>query len=170
MTALGVGEDGEPDPVRENSLWDASWQQAIAFQRELLAMAGWPDCRAAYEENLQKAKDRAAYCQQLLDHPQRGGQGSGRQGRSRHVKPNGLLDHLPIVGGEGGIRTVFETDPRTLCPKPREKVALARDGAHDTPIVVRLRSIAGDVTAAKTEADCKAAGGMWDAATNTCAE
>ena len=27
---------------------------------------------------------------------------------------------------------------------------------------------AGDVTAAKTEADCKAAGGMWDAATNTC--
>ena len=40
VTALGVGEDGEPDPVRENSLWDASWQQAIAFQRELLAMAG----------------------------------------------------------------------------------------------------------------------------------
>ena len=25
-------------------------------------------------------------------------------------------------------------------------------------------------TAAKTEADCKAAGGMWDAATNTCSE
>jgi hypothetical protein len=31
-------------------------------------------------------------------------------------------------------------------------------------------AFAGDVTAAKTEADCKAAGGMWDAATNTCAE
>jgi acyl dehydratase len=29
---------------------------------------------------------------------------------------------------------------------------------------------AGDVTTAKTEADCKAAGGMWDAATNTCSE
>ena len=28
-------------------------------------------------------------------------------------------------------------------------------------------AFAGDVTAAKTEADCKAAGGMWD---NTCAE
>jgi hypothetical protein len=31
-------------------------------------------------------------------------------------------------------------------------------------------AFAGDVTTAKTEADCKAAGGMWDAATNTCAE
>jgi len=31
-------------------------------------------------------------------------------------------------------------------------------------------AFAGDVTAAKTEADCKAAGGMWYAATNTCAE
>ena len=31
-------------------------------------------------------------------------------------------------------------------------------------------AFAGDVTAAKTEADCKKAGGMWDAATNTCAE
>ena len=69
--------------MRENSLWDASWQQAIAFQRELLAMAGWPDCRAAYEENLQKAKDRAAYCQQLLDHPQRGGQGTDIASRKR---------------------------------------------------------------------------------------
>ncbi len=31
-------------------------------------------------------------------------------------------------------------------------------------------AFAGDVTTAKTEADCKAAGGMWDAATNTCSE
>ena len=31
-------------------------------------------------------------------------------------------------------------------------------------------AFAGDVTAAKTEADCKAAGGMWDAATKTCSE
>ena len=27
----------------------------------------------------------------------------------------------------------------------------------------------GDPTAAKTEADCKTAGGVWDAATNKCA-
>ena len=31
-------------------------------------------------------------------------------------------------------------------------------------------AFAGDVKAAKTEADCKKAGGMWDAATNTCSE
>ena len=29
-------------------------------------------------------------------------------------------------------------------------------------------AFAGDVTKAKTEADCKKAGGMWDAKTNTC--
>jgi hypothetical protein len=31
-------------------------------------------------------------------------------------------------------------------------------------------AFARDVKTAKTEADCKAAGGMWDAASNTCAE
>ena len=29
-------------------------------------------------------------------------------------------------------------------------------------------AFAGDVTAAKTQADCHKAGGMWDAKTNTC--
>ena len=29
-------------------------------------------------------------------------------------------------------------------------------------------AFAGDVTAAKTQADCQKAGGMWDAKTNTC--
>jgi hypothetical protein len=31
-------------------------------------------------------------------------------------------------------------------------------------------AFAGDVTAAKTEADCQKAGGVWDAATNMCSE
>jgi hypothetical protein len=31
-------------------------------------------------------------------------------------------------------------------------------------------AFAGDVTTAKTEADCQKAGGMWDATTNTCGE
>jgi hypothetical protein len=31
-------------------------------------------------------------------------------------------------------------------------------------------SFAQDVTTAKTAADCAKAGGVWDAATNTCAE
>ena len=29
-------------------------------------------------------------------------------------------------------------------------------------------AFAGDVTTAKTQADCEKAGGMWDASTNTC--
>jgi hypothetical protein len=29
-------------------------------------------------------------------------------------------------------------------------------------------AFAGDVTTAKTKADCDKAGGMWDASTNTC--
>jgi hypothetical protein len=31
-------------------------------------------------------------------------------------------------------------------------------------------AFAGDVTTAKTQADCEKAGGMWDAATNKCGE
>jgi hypothetical protein len=31
-------------------------------------------------------------------------------------------------------------------------------------------AFAGDVTAAKTQADCDKAGGMWDAATSKCTE
>jgi hypothetical protein len=31
-------------------------------------------------------------------------------------------------------------------------------------------AFAGDVSSAKTEADCTKAGGMWDAKTNTCSE
>ena len=31
-------------------------------------------------------------------------------------------------------------------------------------------AFAGDVTTAKTQADCDKAGGMWDAATNKCSE
>jgi hypothetical protein len=31
-------------------------------------------------------------------------------------------------------------------------------------------ALAGDVTTAKTQADCEKAGGSWDAATSTCTE
>jgi hypothetical protein len=33
-----------------------------------------------------------------------------------------------------------------------------------------LPALAGDVTMAKTEADCQKAGGTWDAATKVCSE
>ena len=111
--------------MRENSLWDASWQHAIAFQRELLAIAGWPDCRAAYEENLQKAKDRAAYCQQLLDHPQRGGQGTDIASRKRALADalagvawrQALLDGLKEA--EASERGLIRTRRRRCSPARR---------------------------------------------------
>ncbi len=37
-------------------------------------------------------------------------------------------------------------------------------------LAFRGPAFAGDVKTIKTEADCKKAVGMWDAATNTCAE
>jgi hypothetical protein len=37
-------------------------------------------------------------------------------------------------------------------------------------IAVAGPAFAGDVTAAKTQADCDKAGGMWDAATSKCSE
>ena len=48
-----------------------------ALQRELLKVAGWPDCRAAYQENLREAEEWEEYCQELVDHPDRGHSGTG---------------------------------------------------------------------------------------------
>jgi hypothetical protein len=38
------------------------------------------------------------------------------------------------------------------------------------PGAFTIPAFAGDVTKAKTEADCKKAGGMWDAKTKMCLE
>ncbi len=46
-------------------------------QRQLLATAGWPDCRKVYEENLEDAKGTAAYYEKLLAFPYLRGQGTG---------------------------------------------------------------------------------------------
>jgi hypothetical protein len=77
VTALGVSEDNPPDPASTTG-WDQSYRKAIGLQRALLAAAGWPNCRAAYEENLHDAEEMAAYCRELVDHPERGGQGTAR--------------------------------------------------------------------------------------------
>ncbi len=42
--------------------------------------------------------------------------------------------------------------------------------AVSVALAFTVPAFAGAVAAAKTEADCKKAGGMWDAATNTCSE
>jgi hypothetical protein len=52
---------------------------------ELFAIAGPPDCRAAYEKNSKEAEDWASYRQELVDHPERGGQGTGEDPESRKL-------------------------------------------------------------------------------------
>ena len=68
VSSLGCseGEESDSGPSHE------SWHQAIELQRELIKIAGWPDCRAAFEENLRDAQSRVAYAQELVDHPERG--------------------------------------------------------------------------------------------------
>ena len=54
VTALGVGDDDdlplEPNHPRSNGPWARSLKTAVTLQRQLLRIAGWPDCRKAYEE------------------------------------------------------------------------------------------------------------------------
>jgi hypothetical protein len=80
VTALGVCEDS----VRGGETpWDESCATALALQRELMELAGPPDCRAAYEQNLKEAEQYAAHAQELIDHPERGGHGTGGDPASR---------------------------------------------------------------------------------------
>jgi hypothetical protein len=82
IDGLGVSEDDPPDPASANA-WDMAYPKDIGLQRQLVAAAGWPDCRTAYEKNLQEAQSWARYCCELVDHPERGGQGTGCDPQSR---------------------------------------------------------------------------------------
>jgi hypothetical protein len=64
----------------------ANLSRTQALQRELLKVAGWPDCRAAYQENLREAEEWEEYCQELVDHPDRGHSGTGSDPASRRRK------------------------------------------------------------------------------------
>jgi len=81
VTALGVGDDDdlplEPNHPRSNGPWARSLKTAVTLQRQLLRIAGWPDCRKAYEENLAEAQKWADYCRDLVEHPEHGGIGTG---------------------------------------------------------------------------------------------
>src|SRR6188472_3143559 len=56
--ALGCSEEDlarvAPDSPR---LWDKALPRSLELQRRLLALAGWPDCREAYETNLREAEE-----------------------------------------------------------------------------------------------------------------
>jgi hypothetical protein len=81
ITALGVSDDDDFNSHRASARGDGPWKrslkQAATWQRQLLHIAGWPDCRKDYEENLADAEKWAAYCRLLIEEPWRGGQGTG---------------------------------------------------------------------------------------------
>ena len=82
ITALGCSEDDLPIGPDARD-WDKSLPKAVALQKQFLAVAGWPDCRNIYEEELHDAEEWAAYCRELVEHPDRGGQGTGCDPQSR---------------------------------------------------------------------------------------
>jgi hypothetical protein len=86
ITGLGVSEEKAAAVSRNTSrCFEKSYAQAIALQRELLAIAGWPDCRHAYEENLADAERGAAYCREMVEHPEFGHRGTGSDPASRRA-------------------------------------------------------------------------------------
>ena len=76
IVASGVSEDMPPSPGSVRC-WDAAYPKVLALQRELLAVAGWPHCREAYERNLAEAEEDRDYCALLLRDPDSRHQGTG---------------------------------------------------------------------------------------------
>ena len=76
ILSRGVSPDFPPSPNSGRPM-DESYDKALAIQRELLAVAGWPDCRAAYEKNLREAVEMRDYYALLLRDPDARYQGTG---------------------------------------------------------------------------------------------
>ena len=84
ITAIGTAE-WEQDNLEPSRSWDEQWHTCIAMQRELLTIAGWPDCRSHYEDNLKVAVAWAAYCRKIVANPKSGG--------TSHADPKAQLAH-----------------------------------------------------------------------------
>jgi hypothetical protein len=65
VTPLGVDPDYPPE--RDHTVWARGWPEAVALQKEFMAIAGWPDCRDAYEANLAEAEEWAEYLRNELE-------------------------------------------------------------------------------------------------------
>jgi hypothetical protein len=76
ILARGVSPDFPPSP-NSGRMMDKSYDKALAIQRELLAVAGWPDCRQAYERNLAEAAESRDYYAMLIRDPDARYQGTG---------------------------------------------------------------------------------------------
>jgi hypothetical protein len=58
-------DDGLPEyPADRRSL-----QRSQALQRQLLAVAGWPDCRHEYEKNLRNAEKELSWARERYENP-----------------------------------------------------------------------------------------------------
>ena len=76
ILSRGVSPDFPPYPNSGRAM-DESYGKALAIQRELLAVAGWPDCRQAYERNLREAEESRDYYALLVRDPDARYQGTG---------------------------------------------------------------------------------------------
>jgi hypothetical protein len=85
ITALGISEDYLSD-VDANEARAHGWPKALALQKQLLKLAGWPNCRQAYEENLREAEEDAAHCRDRVEHPPSGEYGTGTDPESRRER------------------------------------------------------------------------------------
>ena len=98
ITALGCSEDDLPID-EDASDWDKSIPNAVALQKQFLVVAGWPDCRAIYEEQLHDAEKSVAYYRELIEHPDRGGQGTGSDPESRRKALDDVIDEVEYRKG-----------------------------------------------------------------------
>jgi len=85
ITALGINEN-DLSAVDANEARDRGRQKALRLQKQLLELAGWPNCRQQYEENLRKAEEDAAYCRERVEHPPSGEYGTGCDPESRQER------------------------------------------------------------------------------------
>jgi hypothetical protein len=60
--------------------------------------------------------------------------------------------------------------PLLLCQHKEDLLMKTLIVALSLALGVATSALAGDVSAAKSEADCSKAGGIWNAETSTCAE
>ena len=76
IVASGVSPNLPPYP-NSCRMYDKSYDKVLAIQRELLQIAGWPDCREAYKRNLAEAEEDRDYYALLLRDPDARYQGTG---------------------------------------------------------------------------------------------
>jgi hypothetical protein len=86
---------GTSRSTRRDRDWNKSILKALDWQRKLLAVAGWPDCRNVYEKNLARAEKTAARCRQRHEHPPAGEYGTGCDPETRRERMVEAEDEVP---------------------------------------------------------------------------